>query len=107
MTRERLNHLRRLLGFTVITSEEPPSYHDLHITTARIPRTSIFNLSYGLMVQCTRVSGWELWDCTAGSDISKWRIMAGEYAGPEEWLILDVDGHVIVNSRDRKDDGDE
>lgn len=70
-----------------------PSYHDLHITTASIERTSIFNLSYGLEVICNRVTGWEL------IDLEKKRAIAGEYQLPDEWLVLDVAGHVIVDSR--------
>lgn len=98
---------------------EPPSYHDLHITTRDIPRTSIFNLPYGLEVTCNRVSGWRLWD--SGSNWSgvvrdgqpvpsglplgvvgrpaEPRLLAGEYEGRKRWLVLDIDGHVIVDSR--------
>jgi hypothetical protein len=75
----------------------PESYHDLHITTPQIQRTSIFNLPYGLRVDCTRVTGWELWDVSAG--YAKEVLLAGEYAGPEKWLVLDVAGHVILDSR--------
>lgn len=71
------------------------SYHDLHITTAEIPRTSIFNLPYGLQVTCTRVGGWQLW---AHPDGSVEQLLAGEF--DVNWLILDVDGHEIVNNRD-------
>ena len=78
-----------------------PSYHDLHITTAEIPRTSIFNLPYGLQVQCTRVSGWELW--VTATELRNWRQLAGEYAHPDKWLVLDVEGHVIVDSRREPD----
>jgi hypothetical protein len=38
------------------------------------------------------------------SDIRKWKLLAGEYEEPEKWLILDVAGHVIVNSRDREEE---
>lgn len=81
-----------------------PRYHDLHITTAQIPRTSIFNLPYGLQVTCSRVSGWELWDMNQvqhpkGLPASRGVQIAGEYDGPEKWLVLDVAGHVIVDSR--------
>lgn len=82
-----------------------PSYHDLHITTAEIPRTSIFNLSYGLQVNCTRVTGWQLWDTATRLD--DWRLLAGEYEGPGKWLVLDVDGHVIVDSRREQEEGGE
>lgn len=75
---------------------DSPSYHDLHVTTKDIPRTSIFNLGYGLTVQCTRVSGWQLW---SSANPANSVLLAGEYAGPDKWLVLDVAGHVIVDSR--------
>ncbi len=80
-----------------------PTYHDLHITTAEIPRTSIFNLPYGLRVTCSRVSGWELWQYrdSPGQLRCEPTLIAGEYDGPGEWLVLDVAGHVIVDSRER------
>lgn len=85
---------------------EAPSYHDLHITTASIPRTSIFNLPYGLEVTCTRTGGWQLWDMNQmqehalGSALprGKGRLLAGEYDGTEKGLRLDVAGHVICDS---------
>lgn len=80
-----------------------PSYHDLHITTAQIPRTSLFDLPYALEVTCTRVGGWQLWRHPDSGSRSEAQIQAGEYE--TRWLILDVDGHEIVNSRDT-DDGD-
>jgi hypothetical protein len=73
---------------------EAPSYHDLHVTTADIPRTSIFSLPYSLRVTCCRVAGWELWRVEDG-----WTLLAGEYAVPGQWLVLDVNGTVIVDSR--------
>ena len=81
-----------------------PSYHDLYITTAEITRTRLFDLSYGLEVSCTRTTGWQLWQ--TASEIARWELLAGEYDGPDKWLILDVGGHVIVNSRDREREDD-
>ena len=69
------------------------TYHDVHITTEKIPRTSIFNLPYGTEVTCTRVAGWQLWS-KVGDGAPQ--LVAGEYA---EWLVLDVGGHVILDSR--------
>ena len=63
------------------------SYHDLHVTTDSIARTPIFNLPFGYEVSCNRVGGWCLW--FNGQQI------AGEYG---QGLILDVAGHVIVDS---------
>lgn len=81
-----------------------PSYHDLHVTTAKIARTSIFNLPYGLQVTCSRLSGWELWrTATRPSD---WQLLAGEYADPARWLVLDVGGSVIMDSRERQEGPD-
>ena len=63
------------------------TYHDLHITTEHIPRTSIFNLPFGYEVTCTRVGGWQLWAYD--------HRVAGEY---DEGLRIDVAGHVICDS---------
>jgi hypothetical protein len=87
-----------------------PTYHDLHITTAQIPRTSIFNLPYGLMVTCDRTSGWELWDMNQPSPRGRAGscgvLIAGEYDGPGNWLVLDVAGRVVVDSRERRGNGE-
>ena len=66
------------------------SYHDLHITTEAIPRTSISNLPFGVELVCNRVGGWTLW---SGKDHQ----LAGEYGS--NWLVLDVAGVVILDSR--------
>jgi hypothetical protein len=79
-----------------------PSYHDLHVTTPDISRTSIFSLPYGLQVTCSRVSGWELWRTAARP--ADWTLLGEEYADPGRWLVLDVDGHVVVDSRGREED---
>ena len=76
-----------------------PSYHDLHITTATIPRTSILNLPFGLEVSCNRVSGWQLW--RHGIEVEQ--LLAGEFDGPDQWLVLDIAGTVILDSRENKD----
>ena len=67
-----------------------PSYHDLHVTTANIPRTSIFDLPYGHEVSCNRVGGWTLW-------LNDQQV-ASEYG---EGLRLDVAGQVICDSLNR------
>lgn len=71
-----------------------PTYHDLHITTSAIPRTSIFNLPYRVQVRCNRVSGWVVW-ALKEDDLPEEKI-GGEY--DEKWLRLDVGGHVICDS---------
>jgi hypothetical protein len=80
------------------------SYHDLHITTPDIPRTSIFDLPYRLKILCTRVGGWEAWAMPEFE--LREELLGGEYdydaqSGEGKWLILDVAGYVICNSRDR------
>lgn len=93
-----------------------PSYHDLHITTDTIPRTSIFNLPYGIEVYCTRVTGWQVRDhnqmVPPPPRLSNLppdpKLLGGEYdaepEGNEEGrpirggLRLDVGGFVIVDS---------
>lgn len=75
------------------TQENKRSYHNLHVTTERIQRTSIFDLPYGFEVSCNRVSGWCLWKTDSNPVM-----IAGEY--DSNWLVLDIDGHVIVDSRE-------
>jgi hypothetical protein len=74
---------------------KPPSYHDLHVTAPGITRTSLFDLPFDLQVICTRASGWGLWRIRALEST----LLAGEYEGEDKWLVLDVAGHVIVDSR--------
>jgi hypothetical protein len=79
------------------------SYHDLHITTVDIPRTSIFDLPYNMEITCNRAAGWGLWDSSA-SDSSRWKMLAGEY--DPKWLRLDVAGYVIVDSEGKVSDAE-
>ena len=86
------------------------SYHDLYITTANIPRTRLFDLPYGLQVMCTRVGGWQLWDMNQVQYLegrlppSRGALLAGEYDHPDKWLVLDVNGQVIIDSRRERAD---
>ena len=75
------------------------SYHDLYITTNYFERTSIFNLPYSIQVQCTRAGGWQCWE--TWDEVT--RLMGSEFGEPEKWLVLDVDGHVILDSRNREE----
>lgn len=77
-----------------------PSYHNLHITTGKMPRTPISALPFGIDVRCCRTSGWQVWDMTYGGGVGV--LMAGEY-DLNKWLVLDVDGYVIVDSRKLSD----
>lgn len=81
---------------------EPPSYHDLHITTPRMPRIRLFDLPYNIQVICTRTAGWTVWRVQPG-EVSQQ--IAGEFAGPDQWLVLDVAGRVICDSRPRDTQG--
>jgi hypothetical protein len=67
-----------------------PTYHELYITTADIPRASIFDLPYGYEVTCTRVGGWQLLKDSGST------LIAGEYSA--HGLRLDLGGHVICDS---------
>lgn len=75
---------------------EAPSYHALHITTSERPRTRLFDLPYAVDVHCNRAAGWTVW---RGAEL-----LGGEYDGPLKWLVLDVAGHVICDSRPKADD---
>jgi hypothetical protein len=79
-------------------TKKPPIYHDLHITTSGIKRMSILDLPYNIIVQCTRVGGWEVWDMHGSTDFSKWTLLGGEYDGEKKPLRLDIKGKVIVSS---------
>ena len=70
------------------------SYHDLHVTTAKILRTSIFDLPFNVQVHCTRAAGWQVWQGETGFE----KCIAGEYEGENRGLRLDVAGYVIVDS---------
>ena len=76
-------------------SDKKFSYHDLEIETESIPRTSIFDLPYGLQVICTRVAGWELWDMNCSPS----KLLAGEYH--KNYLKLFIGDTTIVNSKKR------
>jgi hypothetical protein len=75
-----------------------PSYHDLYITTPTVERTSISDLPFRVRVSCCRVAGWQVW----AHKENPWpeELLGGEY--DLKWLVLDVNGHEIVNSRDRE-----
>lgn len=85
-----------------------PSYHDLHITTEKMERISIFNLPFQYRVECCRVSGWQLLymrhhhSYIPGED--KFEVVAGEYGGDGKGLRLDVSGYLICDSLTK--DGD-
>jgi len=73
-----------------------PTYHDLHITTPTLERTSIFNLPFRVQVTCSRVGDWRVWARSEGG-------MFGMAELPEEDLgvdgfRLDVAGFVIHDS---------
>jgi len=75
--------------------QEPASYHDLYITTPNCARIALFNLPFRVQVQCTRVGGWEVWAKKEGKLPEE--LLGSEYG--ETWLVLDVAGHVICDSR--------
>lgn len=78
-----------------MSGKKPPSYHDLHITTPKLARTSIFNMPFRVEVSCTRVGGWQIW--AKGGDGLPDELLGAEY-DYDSPLILDVAGHVIVDS---------
>ncbi len=81
-------------------NKTPPSYHDLHVTTADIPRKSVFDLPGNITVTCTRCGGWELWH--RASIFDERELLAGEY--DDRGLRLDVGGIVICDSLTKKGD---
>lgn len=75
-----------------------PSYTDLHITTAHIPRTALTDLPFRVQVCVARVVGWEAW-ARADRGMPPERLGA-EFGGPGDWLVLDIGGHTICDGRD-------
>ncbi len=78
----------------VKAKKEPPTYHDLHITTSKMKRVSIMNLPFRVRVTCCRVAGWTV-DALPERGLIEERI-AGEY--DDDGLRLDVAGHIIVDT---------
>lgn len=70
------------------------SYHNVYVTTSKIERTRLSDLPFGYELTVNRVGGWCLW---RGDEL-----IAGEYEGSEAWLIIDVDGYVILNGREKR-----
>lgn len=70
------------------------SYHDLHITTETMDRTSICDLPFDVQVMCTRSGGWEIW--RRPDEDGEQEVLAGEFSNDR--LRLDVGGVVIVDT---------
>lgn len=70
-------------------------YHDLHITTPTMERTSIVDFPFRVSVMCTRVGGWEVWANAEGPDLKE-ELLAGEYH--TGGLRLDVAGTIIIDT---------
>jgi len=72
------------------------SYHDLHITTPNIRRTSIARLPFRVEVSCTRVDGWCVWARPEPGISNGSELLGGEFN--KIGLRLDVAGIVIVDT---------
>lgn len=74
-----------------------PSYHDLVIQAAGMPKpVSIFNMSYGIRVTCSRTDGWRVWDVWGDKE----ELIGGEYDGKDKPLYLGLtDGTPIVGKK--------
>lgn len=78
------------------------SYHDLHITTPQIRRTPLTELPFRVRVDCCRAAGWQVWALEEAPYPAE--LLGGEYDFDHEtqegrWLVLDVAGHIICDSR--------
>ena len=76
-----------------------PSYHDVEIeiiTDESTNRMLLFNMPYGVELECTRVGGWRLWNCWT-------ELLAGEYDTPQ--LKVYVKGHQICGAEDEPQGG--
>ena len=74
------------------------SYHDVYVTTPHIPRRRLFDCPYTIEIRCTRTEGWTVWNIPHGNTVAG-ILLGGEYAGPDRWLLLDVEGAILCDSR--------
>jgi hypothetical protein len=70
-----------------------PSYHDVHVKTPKMERTSIFDLPFQYKLICQRAAGWTLWNGDT--------LVGAEYGEVHQRLDIDVAGHVILNALER------
>lgn len=54
--------------------ENKRTYHDVEVEFGG-KRIRLFDASYGLLLRCTRATGWELWNTWDGTE----ELLAGEY----------------------------
>lgn len=85
-----------------------PSYHALNLTTKTIPRTPLVQLQDRIDVTCGVGSGWEAWRIVTNNDPKASKPttavrLGGEFT-PDNWLRLDVAGHIIVDSEPKEQD---
>lgn len=71
-----------------------PSYHDVEFEFEGQPRIKLFDAPFNVMITCTRVGGWELWEMR-GAEGPNERILAGEYRKPS--LRIWVAGNLVVD----------
>lgn len=77
----------------MVTSE-----HILYVTTSKIPRTPITALPTRIHVSTNKSGGWGVWALQEGDSPEEY--LGGEFE-KDLWLVLDVDGRIICNSRDK------
>lgn len=77
----------------MVTSE-----HILYVTTSKIPRTPITALPARIHVSRGNIDGWGAWLLQEGDSPEEY--LGGEFE-KDLWLVLDVDGRIICNSRDK------
>lgn len=77
-------------------NNQPPGNADLFVTTADIPRTPLIHLADSYLVECSVVWGWELMRVNIGERVTIATEHSQETYG---WLVLDVSGFVICDSR--------
>lgn len=85
----------RTVGDQDVKKRPGLSYHDVYLTTAKLPRTSIFNMPYGYILTCDRMAGWCLYFDTPCDN----NLVGAEYSTDDKWLVIDVNGHVVLDSR--------
>jgi hypothetical protein len=74
------------------------SDHILYVTTSKIPRTPITGMSSRIHISRGNRDGWGAWLLQEGDSPEEY--LGGEFE-KDLWLVLDVDGRIICNSRDK------
>ena len=73
---------------------------EIFITTSKIKRTRLKDLPFRANLYHGITGGWELWQQNVNPYPEK--CIGDQYSIDGDWLVIDVDGHVICDNRERR-----